>query len=102
MLACTAPCQRISAVALKVKGGAIKGDVVGVSSYMTGPTLLGSLGVALLDTFHHTALLVGCTGGTVALHDTTDVASASLLAKSIDKERLTRLVVETLVDTATL
>lgn len=102
MLACTAPRQRISAVALKVKVGAIKGDVVRVSSYVTGPSLLGSIWMALLDTFHHTALLVGSTGGTVALHNTTNMTSAPLLAKPIDKERLARLIVETLMDTATL
>lgn len=58
--------------------------------------------MALLDTIHHTTFLVRTTGGTVAVHDATYLAYTSLLAESVEIERVTRLVIEALVDTATL
>lgn len=92
----------VGAVALEVKCEAVKGVIVRVTGHMARPTHPLCLSVALLDTVHHTAVFVRTTGSMLALNDATKLANAPLLAETVDIEGLSCLVVEPLVDTATL
>lgn len=99
---CAALNQGVGAVALEVKGEAVKGEIVRVADHMASPAPLGGQSMAPLDAIHHTALFARATGGTLALNDAAHLANAPLLAEAVDVEGLARLVVEALVDAAAL
>ena len=94
--------QYVRAVALEVKGGAIKGYVMWVPGHMASPSPLGSKRVACLDAIDQPAFLVWTTGRTMAFHDSTHLAYTLLLAEPVDIERIPSLIIEALVDAATL
>lgn len=64
----TALGKDIGAVALKIKGEAVEGQVVGVTSGMARASP-GHHWMALLDAVYYPALLVAAAGEVVALHD---------------------------------